>query len=470
MLLEEGHRRLEAGDPLSRAFAGPPAGPARADLRRFQPLHDLAVEVVLSRVPLAHRFGGGELGFRHLRRVDTRDTAAADAFSRDVFRLFRAIGRSFLYVAPSMCGACSGHMPSFPRPRSRAGVSSFPFASPVPLGEKARGRGAGRTPSLARTDAFRRPARRLWATRTRAPPCGQSPGHPTTTLTRSDRRLVPPFLPDWARPAYGQPCDSRSYCRRAGLRAPPGARPSEPAAQRAPLLSLVAVRSRHDPSAERMPTMIRADFGEGISGGVMPGGGGGAWCLVPRVATTNCRTALCEVMIETDMKFWWARFRSDSQALRAAAGEVFLVCFLSLVPLFLLPVIDDLRGATNGSLFFAAISGGQLYLYSFSLFGTLFWLSQKEHDHLGRFTPIKWLMLAILVPMFLILGVYTFDPSLTKPLSAELIFSSIIIYLLYVVLYYVLTVFDNMKPPIVAKELKKGSDGLIDRYRTIEPE
>src|SRR6266702_3305081 len=79
------------------------------------------------------------------------------------------------------------------------------------------------------------------------------------------------------------------------------------------------------------------------------------------------------------MKFWWQTFFSDVRAHRLAAEEVFFVCIISLVPLFALALIDQLRipAVDVSGLFWDAIAAGQLYLYSFSLFGTLFWLCQK---------------------------------------------------------------------------------------------
>jgi hypothetical protein len=75
------------------------------------------------------------------------------------------------------------------------------------------------------------------------------------------------------------------------------------------------------------------------------------------------------------MKFWIGQFFSDGKAHWAAGVEVFFVCVISLIPLLLLALIDQLRLATEFSDFFhEAIAAGQLYLYAFSLLGTLFWL------------------------------------------------------------------------------------------------
>jgi glucan phosphoethanolaminetransferase (alkaline phosphatase superfamily) len=173
------------------------------------------------------------------------------------------------------------------------------------------------------------------------------------------------------------------------------------------------------------------------------------------------------------MKFWWDQLRSAKEARRTAASEVFIVCLFSLAPLLLLPFIEHLTRRVDsvfapGTLLASAVSGGQLYLYSFSLFGTLFWLCQKEFPQIERFTPRKWIMMAIVLPMFIIFGVYTIDPSLKRELSPTLVISSVIIYFIYVIIYYILTVFDNLKAPDVQDSLRNSVKDLTSRYNNIE--
>jgi hypothetical protein len=167
------------------------------------------------------------------------------------------------------------------------------------------------------------------------------------------------------------------------------------------------------------------------------------------------------------MKFWLQQFFSDRSAHRSAVEEVFFVCVISLLPLFALAIIDQFRLASVqvSELFWDAIATGQLYLYSFSLLGTLFWLCQKEHENFDRFQPRRYLMFAIFVPSILIILIYALDPSMSKPLKPELAKASFYIYLLYVVLYYVLLVFDNLEPPPIELHLQQKSNELMTEYK-----
>jgi hypothetical protein len=170
------------------------------------------------------------------------------------------------------------------------------------------------------------------------------------------------------------------------------------------------------------------------------------------------------------MRFWIGQFFSDGKAHRLAGVEVFFVCVISLIPLILLALIDQLRLATVefSDLFHEAIAAGQLYLYGFSLLGTLFWLCQKEHENFLRFEPRPYLMFLILVPSLAIIVIYAVNPLMSRPLRPPLINVSVVIYLLYALLYYILLVFDHLEPPSVEKGLQEGANNLIIEYERVE--
>src|SRR5690242_7481428 len=131
------------------------------------------------------------------------------------------------------------------------------------------------------------------------------------------------------------------------------------------------------------------------------------------------------------MWFWIKHFFSGSGQHKDAAQEVGFVCGISLVPLLLLPLIEHLRSNLEvpATVLWQAISSGQLYLYSFALLGTLHWLSQKDRADRAAFPPRKYLSLCVWLPAIIMFIVYSFDPSLSKPLSRTLIWISICFYL-----------------------------------------
>jgi glucan phosphoethanolaminetransferase (alkaline phosphatase superfamily) len=171
------------------------------------------------------------------------------------------------------------------------------------------------------------------------------------------------------------------------------------------------------------------------------------------------------------MRFWIGQFFSDRKAHRHAGEEVLFVCLISLIPLFALALIDQIQMSTvQFSLFYEAIAAGQLYLYGFSLLGTLFYLCQKEYENFSRFEPRRYLMFIILIPSIVILIIYARDPAMSKHLHPSLVKASMYIYLLYASLYYILLVFDHLEPPPVEEGLQKAANNLIVEYERTEAE
>jgi len=166
------------------------------------------------------------------------------------------------------------------------------------------------------------------------------------------------------------------------------------------------------------------------------------------------------------MPFWITLFFSDGKAHKEALEEIIIVTVVSLVPLFLLAVVDQLRGHSDLDfiLFWQAISSGQLYLYSFAMLGMIFWLCLKDHEQLERFPPRKYLAILAFILSVIVIAVYTVDPSLSRQLSSPLIKASLFVYVVYTLLYYVLRVYDNLRPPSVETSLQSEADDLQARY------
>jgi amino acid transporter len=167
------------------------------------------------------------------------------------------------------------------------------------------------------------------------------------------------------------------------------------------------------------------------------------------------------------MRFWFKQFFSDPKAHKEAFEEILIVSLVSLIPLILLAVVDQLRAERHDMwiVFETAVSSGQLYLYSFAMLGMIFWLCWKDHEQWGRFPPGRYLALVAFLLSALIIAVYSSDPALSKVLSPPLIRASIVIYVVYTCLYYILRVYDNLRPPPIERQLKSESDALAARYK-----
>lgn len=165
------------------------------------------------------------------------------------------------------------------------------------------------------------------------------------------------------------------------------------------------------------------------------------------------------------MLFWLRRFFSNAAYHKQAFEEVLIVSVVSIFPLLLLPFIAGLKAAAElplefGPTLWKAIASGQLYLYSFSLFGAIIWLcSEDVYD--GVFPPRKYFVVASVLAAFLCLLVYALDPELGKPLNPVLVYVSIVIYVIYLIMYYALLVFKMLRAPELGETLDRNASQLI---------
>jgi hypothetical protein len=168
------------------------------------------------------------------------------------------------------------------------------------------------------------------------------------------------------------------------------------------------------------------------------------------------------------MPIWLTLFVSDRRAHSEALEETFTITIVALIPLFLLAVIDQLHSEHLGmsAVLWDAISAGQLYLYSFALLGHINWLCWKDHDNLKRFPPRKYFALIAFGISVVIIAVYTADPTLSKPLSMPLINASIVSFVVYTALYYILSVFDKLQPPSIEERVETEANSMAQRYES----
>jgi hypothetical protein len=168
------------------------------------------------------------------------------------------------------------------------------------------------------------------------------------------------------------------------------------------------------------------------------------------------------------MRFWIALFFSNWDFHRRAFEEVFVVTIVSIFPLLLLPFVASIK-ASDASFDFtntiwSAVASGQLYLYGFSLFGTLIWLCVEDVSS-REFPPRKYFSIAAILAAFLCLLVYGYDPGLNKPLNPVIVRISVWIYVAYVLMYYALLVFKMLRAPSISDTVDSDVNNLINQSR-----
>lgn len=121
-----------------------------------------------------------------------------------------------------------------------------------------------------------------------------------------------------------------------------------------------------------------------------------------------------------------------------AFGEVFFVCVIGLLPLVLFGLgsikpSDSIAGTFSGV--FDPVAKGQLFLYTFSLFGSLLWTLLNQ----ARIYTKLWLSiygLCLAGPAVMAIYFYGKAPAMDDRLNPVLIGASIVAYWLYVFVYF----------------------------------
>src|SRR5271166_21528 len=139
---------------------------------------------------------------------------------------------------------------------------------------------------------------------------------------------------------------------------------------------------------------------------------------------------------------WLRDFFSKPDKHKSAAFEVIVVTIFSLVPLFVLPPLADLRyhpSQISFSIIWKAVDSGQLFLYSFGVFGMLIWLlgisRKKTPDGVFYIS-----LLLVIVPSIVCILMISNDPDFKVAIDPFLVKISIVLYVLYVLLSYFLIV------------------------------
>jgi hypothetical protein len=176
------------------------------------------------------------------------------------------------------------------------------------------------------------------------------------------------------------------------------------------------------------------------------------------------------------MRFWLSQFVSNRAFHLRAVEEVLFIAIVSIVPLLILPFVASVKAQADApfnlySVIWSAIASGQLYLYSFALFGTIMWLCVEDVSS-KAFPPRKYFVLSGIIAAFLCLLVYGIDPGLSKPLNPVLIYISMFIYFIYLITHYALLVFKMLRAPSIDESVEANVAQIIrqSRRRREQPE
>ena len=168
------------------------------------------------------------------------------------------------------------------------------------------------------------------------------------------------------------------------------------------------------------------------------------------------------------MMYWIGKFFTDRKGHGAALYEVIVTTAFSLGP-FLITYFTESAKRTDGSFLPIAdiVGRGQLYLLSYGLFGTVFWLaflkdgkhSQGARGFLGLFGTFA---------MLPIVGFMGVDPTFSHVLNPFLVSLSVTLYAVFIVLNYLLLFYQNISPPTPTETFDREKSEMATQYREFQ--
>jgi hypothetical protein len=152
-----------------------------------------------------------------------------------------------------------------------------------------------------------------------------------------------------------------------------------------------------------------------------------------------------------------------------AVAEVAVVILFGIFP-FIVAVIryNVVNNASDAFEFITtfndSFSGGQLYLYAFSLFGTLMWLSFFNWT-IPYYKSRLFVAAIVIIIGFLIVAMGGIDPTFSTIKNKSIVKLSHYCYGICIILYLLLLSISKAQPPSVNETMETQAKSLADKAR-----
>lgn len=167
------------------------------------------------------------------------------------------------------------------------------------------------------------------------------------------------------------------------------------------------------------------------------------------------------------MTYWIRKFFSSPQTHGRAIGEVLITTTFALLPLLITTVVFN-YGKTEEINFTRSLSestnNGQLFLYSYALFGSIFWLSFMKWDK-DMSSPRRLLGFISVIITLLLVSLLGLDPTLSSVKNPTIVTASYWTYGSFLIINYLLLFYIEIEPRGAEESLRAGTDDLKKKYR-----
>ena len=171
---------------------------------------------------------------------------------------------------------------------------------------------------------------------------------------------------------------------------------------------------------------------------------------------------------------WWSAYRNaPNEICNRALREVFTVGFVSVLPLLLGILIQNIAyfkinpfsAYASVQIFASFLLSGQLFFYSMAFAGSIIFVASDDY-HQGNFPPRLWFFLVAVVCSALSFAFIGLDPKLASLNNGAVFVVSFLTYALSIYAYYVLLILTTISPPTAENSNRKGVEELTERVIT----
>lgn len=117
---------------------------------------------------------------------------------------------------------------------------------------------------------------------------------------------------------------------------------------------------------------------------------------------------------------------------------------------------------TNDTIADSVFKKGQIFLLSYGIFGAVFYLAFIKGDSHSAKKALGFLSILIVIPIVMFAG---FNPSFTTVINAEIIAMGYKMFGAILIIYYLLLLFSDIRPPGPEETLKREGEKMAQDAR-----
>ena len=168
------------------------------------------------------------------------------------------------------------------------------------------------------------------------------------------------------------------------------------------------------------------------------------------------------------MTYWLRQLFTRPREHFSSLIEVFVTAVFALLPLALAAIKYNYEKAGDNFVFDQivrqAFGGGQLFLYSYALIGTIIWLSLVKWDRPAT-APRRFFGFITIIGSLTLVYLLAIDPTLSSAKNYLIIEARYWAYASFLLINYLLLFYMNIDPPTPEDSLAAGTSRLIKTYR-----